>query len=155
MFKDVLQWENSLKVCIYPVIFCRPSIIHRRDFGCPDSCLGGLKTLRGWFWVIFISIEKFLGFLTTLFYSLKEAQQLFFLIWKTRSAYFETPCTQFQTCWDFMGRLNQNPKVRWKLVKGKSVKIERFCVWLKNGLIFSRLQPFSVKNGCRWYYKRI
>ena len=33
---------------------CRSSSIHSRNFLLPDSCLGGLKPPKWWFWVIFI-----------------------------------------------------------------------------------------------------
>ena len=45
-----------------------------------------------------------------------------FLFWKTHSAYFKTPCTHFQTCWDFMSRLKPKSESGgtkiWNSVKG-------------------------------------
>ena len=49
-------WEKST---------CRPSLVHRRDFACPVSCL-------------IFNHDVFFYFLTIPIYSLEEAQQQFF-----------------------------------------------------------------------------
>ena len=96
---------------------CIPSIVHRRDFSFPDPCSGGLKTLMRWIWLIFINIEKFLGFLT----SLKEAHGIILII-KSRSAYLEPLYTYLHAVGDLMSRWGPKSKSlgtkNWKGAKG-------------------------------------
>ena len=88
-----------------------PSIVHRRDFSCSDSYSEGLKTPRRWFWVIFINIENFLGFLTTLTYTLKEARQHFFIFKNMFSVLWNPPALIFRRVEISWADWNQNPKV--------------------------------------------
>ena len=53
-------------------------IVHLRDFSCPNSWSGDLKTPSWRIRMIFIKAENF-EFLRTRPYSLKEAQKLFFI----------------------------------------------------------------------------
>ena len=78
---------------------CRPLVIYRRDFSCPDSCLGN-----------FYSCWKFVGFLTTLYYSLKEAQQLFFFE-KHIQRTWKPPTIIFRSVGYSWIDWGQNPKV--------------------------------------------
>ena len=101
---------------------CRDSIFHRTDFSCLDSYSEGLKTTGGWFWVIFISIEKFWVFWQHSPIALRKHGSYFFYFEKHVQRTLKPPCTHFQTCWDFMSRLKPKSESggtkNWKSVKG-------------------------------------
>ena len=90
---------------------------------------------------------KFLDFLTTHPYRLKEVQKLFF-IWKSRSAFSKIILyTYFQTCWDFTSRLR--PHTESGAIKNP--KCSGVCRVLWSGFIeWQKSRKFSSKIGCGW-----
>ena len=123
---------------------CRPSLVHMRDFSCPDSWSGGFKTSRRWVTSNSWSILKNFGtFSTTHHYSLKEALKVF-LIFKTSSANLKTFETRIFRMKKKQAKIqckNTMQKNICKLVEGKWVKIQRFWLTLiKNGLTNKKLK---------------